>query len=341
MTKFKKILLILITIAALCAALVINSFAFSNVGSNQNYNLPSVDFYLPSTEASIDPIIYARARQFTNLNLTNDVNQYGIMGGDVRNSIRSRWRYVSGSPSYFDMQMGSYNPSANIEFTYGLMPVYSNGQLNVINFDATFADSVTRGLTYSPSETMGIDIYTYPIVEIVMNVYTFNEGGFYSNEYSIRSTSPAYSFGSNYNLLERIPEEDREVAYLDSIMVKIDYSNDTTYDGLAWFVNMRHRSNGFQFYTNVMNPKYIDDSVTRTYRDHLEQVSIQAYNNGYNEGINQAEELLDDGVFGFIIDSVEGFLGAELFPNFSIGLLLTSIIGVCLLIWLLKVFAGG
>lgn len=45
--------------------------------------------------------------------------------------------------------------------------------------------------------------------------------------------------------------------------------------------------------------------------------------------------------FDWIINSIDSFMSAELFPNFSIGVLLGTIVAIPLLIYILRLFMGG
>ena len=64
------------------------------------------------------------------------------------------------------------------------------------------------------------------------------------------------------------------------------------------------------------------------------------YNNGYNEAI-QENEIVKEGMFGWIMSGIEGFMQFEIFEGFSIGWMLSVVVGVSCLIWLLKLLAGG
>lgn len=70
----------------------------------------------------------------------------------------------------------------------------------------------------------------------------------------------------------------------------------------------------------------------------------EGYGEGYEEGYNLAitqNQIVEDGMFGWIMSSVESFMQFELFDGFSIGLMLSVIVGLSALIWILKVVAGG
>ena len=65
------------------------------------------------------------------------------------------------------------------------------------------------------------------------------------------------------------------------------------------------------------------------------------YNYGYSKGYQSG-----DGGFGgdygtWLVNAVGGFMNLELFPNFKIGGILSIIVAIPLVVWFLKLFAGG
>lgn len=68
-------------------------------------------------------------------------------------------------------------------------------------------------------------------------------------------------------------------------------------------------------------------------------VRYYAINEFYNSIYGFSHE--SSGLFGWLLDSVDSFMSAEIFPNFSIGVLLGTIVAVPLLIYILRLFMGG
>ena len=80
------------------------------------------------------------------------------------------------------------------------------------------------------------------------------------------------------------------------------------------------------------------------YEKDLNFVKQDSYNEGFDEGYDVGLAAGHSGAlfnFDWIINAVGGFLDTKIFGTFGIGDLLTIFLGVFLMIYLLKVFAGG
>ena len=80
------------------------------------------------------------------------------------------------------------------------------------------------------------------------------------------------------------------------------------------------------------------------YEKDLNFVKQDSYNEGYDAGYDVGLAAGHSGAlfnFDWIINAVGGFLDTKIFGTFGIGDLLTIFLGVFLMIYLLKVFAGG
>ena len=65
------------------------------------------------------------------------------------------------------------------------------------------------------------------------------------------------------------------------------------------------------------------------------------YNYGYSKGYQNGDGGFG-GDYGFwLVNAVGGFMNLELFPNFKIGGILSTIVSIPLVVWFLKLFAGG
>lgn len=292
-------------------------------------------------------------------------NSYGTyhaqLSGDVNGSFRSRWSYVYDDddfnyPFLFVLATNNYNYDVIIDFPLSSLGDNYFGDISW-NFMSSY--SVTNTLSYEATDMNYFDESNFKITLVLVD----SRGD--------ASPDPEFVDGtciitlSDYNahyknslrefLIDRIPLSDLEYVSLSRMVISTFDNSYSTYGyiKLQSWSNYRYSKalyDEWRFLQNGLDRVAVSNKVDG-YDEGYSIGKDDGYQIGYDEAkdkyytlgwqVGYEDGLSEDGIFGFIIESVEAFLSAELFPGFSFGLLLTSILGVCLLIWLLKVFAGG
>lgn len=256
---------------------------------------------------------------------------------------------------------GALNPSNVADIASRLTVSYKIGGAQSINsldrpYNLFSVDSTLSGI-YLGGTTLDSSLVTSSSYDT--NIDFYNNFNFDSNIAGINYISGVVDgdVGNYYNFVDiqiRIADVDAGKVYFDGSTTNCDMLTDYFISGIYDKATSLGYDDGYDIglddgYENGYNVGSSDG-----YDIGYEEGNDAGYNVGYREGSDYGYSLgydvgygygYDDGfeavgAFDFIIHGVEGFLTAELFPGFSFGLLLTSIAGLGLFIWILKIFAG-
>lgn len=365
MKKTKKILYVLISTIAVIAVLAINAFAFTGTGVGL-YKLPNVSYYVSDRLTDGKAVSYARDTNFEALNdasASNYDDYLSVAGGDVTNSVRSRWKYDyqgTSSGTYHDacfiLQSATNNPIYNISvdlqnypFAYGMFDYSRIGlyQYNCYTVDNNFVYEPSFDVNNMQVSVLWTDCNVDPPVTRRTFLYDFGlQWGSYSS--NIINAVLYHTGLSDYDLYEL------GNCFVNNISIQVD----NRYGGYnASFVELYFYSEGFDFYRSLSENTLSDGRYA--FNDLIGDLNYIAHQDGYKEGYDKASEKFDyyydlgveqaieeRGMFAFVIDSLEAFFSYPLFDlpnggNISLGLLLGVILGALVFVWILKLIAGG
>lgn len=364
MNKFKKILIVVISIVAIVVTFAINCFASGIINGQLIQPVANVPY--------VSNTVYQ--------NFTNDASKTRLFF----NSSSSYFPYTTGS-SYMSTPSGSianlarmstiYLPSADVThygfdnnfFNDGVMlnRVYTQHSIDslcesgkpvvssygVEGVPKYIGVSIRAGAVDSPNNNMENEIFysfdggfrvTLGVTDLVSG-YQSRVTRIFDNSTSRYATSYHYLNPLFVDVLgDSNINNEQYILVLDYVRVEASKRNylfnEQHYDFFGfeicytWDTEYSTLTNGFgEAYSNksIYSPFYLAALYSK-------QVP---YDVGYEAGYNDGFEAV--GIFDFIINGVEGFLAAELFPGFSFGLLLMAVAGIGLFIWILKIFAGG
>lgn len=134
--------------------------------------------------------------------------------------------------------------------------------------------------------------------------------------------------------------ETTRVSYVEDL--SLDFSNRVSYSdtNLAGFSGDEYVSISTAFnelYYNAMGDTPIEPVGTLSILDNgFYNVKEYAYVN-----VNVPQNVSWGGMFDWLFDSMGAFMGFEIAPGWSIGIVMTIIVGLAIAIWVLKVFLGG
>ena len=110
-------------------------------------------------------------------------------------------------------------------------------------------------------------------------------------------------------------------------------------------LNTDHSHGGIGFIKDLTISINMLDQLSSTYPTTIKlqnmRLGQEATRYSYDEFNSALVEYETPGVFGWLLNSINSFMSAELFPNFSIGVLLGTIVAIPLLIYILRLFMGG
>lgn len=134
--------------------------------------------------------------------------------------------------------------------------------------------------------------------------------------------------------------ETHRVTYLED--VSLDYSNIVSYSdtNLSGFTATEHISIAdtfcdYYYYSMIGVPVQPTETMSIT-SNGVYNVKDYAYVN-----VRVPQEFESDGLFGWITTATGGLMDFEIAPGWSIGIIMTIIIGLAVTVWVLKVFLGG
>lgn len=148
-----------------------------------------------------------------------------------------------------------------------------------------------------------------------------------------------------------------ETQPIELIKGNFDNSDFYTYDLQTLFENLlsgntfdsEYGNHYGYFYEFIFNVQSLDGlSSSNTLEIGLSQMSVlpnyhtihASIFDSYIAGIDIVDPT-EVSIFDWLIDSIGSFMNTEIFPNFSIGVLLGTIVAIPLLIYILRLFMGG
>lgn len=369
MKKWKKVLIIICTVAVLAVSV------FSVTSSALYYTF--VPYTLPSfnyayTNPEYNNYVYYQASSTLEFNKGTEEDTTGQYGyyGDADKSVKYGWRIFKGNTyyEYFQNAVSSKNMlSTSINMAYLDCRGRDNGA-----FDVGFKVSISTGLgTSSDSMAPSGDIYTGDVNNFTsVKVYYIYDGVESICTISFDNDKTEYVYLSNW--LNAAVSGDKPI-YVSRI--DIDYPHIDSYYTTAYVniytggVDLSSLGDGYYPYNNK---QFINDISNKAYQEGQLAGYIagekEAYDRGYQAGIITSQKeayeegeqagyevgwdsgydkahsenlIVKKGMFSWIMDSIQGFMQFELFEGFSIGLVLSVIVGLSSLIWILKVIVGG
>lgn len=189
------------------------------------------------------------------------------------------------------------------------------------------------------------DIFVYKNADYDLPTLTI-DNGYVNNEQSYDFTYKATIFDtttlthtviSEDNPIQLLTNDNRYFTYPLRDLFKDIVAND--------MVNTDNTHGGLGLIENLTITINMLDSISSNYPTTitLDNLRIVEYSREYasEEFYSALYNYESPGIFGWLLNSIDSFMSAELFPNFSIGVLLGTIVAVPLLIYILRLFMGG
>lgn len=112
------------------------------------------------------------------------------------------------------------------------------------------------------------------------------------------------------------------------------------------FVGLENGSDGRNGGSNIVNSWAMQQYYDQNILPDLGQLKIES--NGYYSTRQYSSVLVDveqnitwGGMFDWIFDSIGAFMGFEIAPGWTIGVIMSIIVGLAIAIWAIRVFMGG
>lgn len=273
--------------------------------------------------------------------------------GDMDDSVRYGWT-IQEAGTYYERICMRSSSEHDYGSVYDMNYLRVNGLANNA-FDMMFVAGVYKSMdeNFNNLVQASTDDVPYYAQTARVTAYLIRDTENFVVDFDVNNSGSVYLTNillQHYN----IDVSDGVPIYLSKL--EIDYkdygANKYTYGQIYIYTR-----NGSLFYqANNFLPGGAQDLVHTYYNE----TSQGAYNNGYNVGFQegtresfdvgyesgynvaiQENEIVERGMFGWVMDSVQGFMEFEIFEGFSIGWMLSVVVGVSCLIWLLKLLAGG
>ena len=348
MKKWKKIVIVLSTVVLLFVSVFAVSASALDT-SSLVYALPSVNYVYQNSSGTAN---YASAPILIP-NLSGGNGSFGYFGD--YSTIRYGWRRFE-SDTFYEYYQNAVTSTlrygVSIDMSYMRCIGRNNGGVD-IGLSA-FCTSGIGDETDSMAPT-GVSYNSWSTVRVY---YIANgEEGYFSFTLGtgvvyLSSILRQYTTDVNEVYISRI---DIDPIYYSSRYTTLFINFYTGAIDLSTYGSSHFPYNDYDVFMNYYNNGYTegndvgytngynegeDVGYNNGYNAGLELGYTPGYNDGYNEAIQQ-NEIIKRGMFGWIMDSVQGFMDFEIFDNFTIGWMLSVVVGVSCLIWLLKLLAGG
>lgn len=365
MNKFKKISVILIAIVTIVGTFAINSFAIPGHSSPVSKIIPSATAIvektggITQTPTAIAKNPYAYDELYTGGNVDNSVriNVYstdtyladdGVPGTKSLHFVftsRNAFKFyidfgaISDTLTYSGnfIPTGSSDVASYFRFSYKVGGAQSINSLsrpyNLFSVDSSLSNIQLGGVTLEAEprtvDNFDTDVYLY---------HDFSYGG--ENIAGINYISGVVDgdVGNYYNFIDIqicIQDFSNSKGYFNGVDTNCDMLTDAFLAGIHQTSYAVGEEMGYDYGFD----RGLAEGYQSGFDDGRDEGFQQGYNDGYDIGYNDGFEAV--GAFDFIINGVEGFLSAELFPGFSFGILLMAVAGLGMFIWILKIFAGG
>lgn len=356
MKKWNKIVIILTTVVVLFVSVfAVSSYALDT--TNLKFGLPSVNYVYYSDGYAM----YASAPSL----MPNTEGGNGSFGyfGNKNSSVRYGWRRFSSDTFYEYYQCASTSEKRygiSIDMAYLKLAGRNNSAFDVGLSFSISSDVGSADDSFTPTGQLIDSGYSARVRVYGLDGYFFDSGAVQNGTY-ISATQTfvdtSVDIGSSVYLSSILSQYYDYAPYISRIDIDVPYVEGyftTFYFNLyTGGVDYSHLGNHYM----PMNDSSIlhmteVDAFNRGIESGKSMGYSDGYNAGYDAGVDEGYEygyeqgtannqLVNNGMFSWIFDGIQGFMQFELFPNFSIGLVLSVICGASLFIWLLKLFAGG
>lgn len=270
--------------------------------------------------------------------------------------------YNVNSPSYLLMNVGVADPYGNTNNIKSAGFAFIN---NSINTPSTlyFRGSVygrtinSRSYSFILNGTTSYKVYIkggFSIYNMsgeleryaVTNAVISSIGNFVFDIKSVLGDSVYNSLSNAYDLSEWVFSGSIAVAYDDSSVTQFP-SLQVYYDSSKPFID---EMTNFSYSSQYDSYSVYDDPIISFFEgsqtsapEFLEVTANGTYNirKPTYVTVNVPQTVAWSGMFDWIIDSFGAFLGFEIAPGWSLGIIMTIVIGLAVAIWVLKVFLGG
>lgn len=301
------------------------------LGYSSLYGYGSDSFYLLKINATT-----ADAELISYLELASSE-----VGGQAAYSYYERVGFYSGLEENATVYKQGYNAGYSDGNTAGYNEGYSAGETAGygIGYNAGYSVGKTDGYNQALLDTEGCQFYTFDsLSDSFLNEIGLE--GFFTKLYLISRDL------SNSNNPPLILYD--YLMYKDGQLLAVEPGQDM---GRVIYENGKFTDNRYSYWCLAPgNPVSLIElcsaNATEKKEAALESfseiLSSTSFSTGYNLGFEQGAEGID--IFdlaSWLDSSVGGFMGLEIFPGFSIGGIMSVVVGVALLSFFLKLFMGG
>lgn len=318
--------------------ILVASDAISSTAMKDSIKFYACDLYMGDTNKSIDMMSFSTSST-VGTQLKSYLFNTDYSGSEPTYNLGLAYKSDNIQYSWFDLDFMIYDYHHNDD-------IY----IELWGHDFQPLEFSVSGISSSPIEGYYLK-YISGVIDVSVAVYQPDVPGF---EYVTLSYE-----GNVYDLLSFhiMNPRDLDILYLDVSQIVYCILDNEDFDildlGSDYLISSVHLDLDFD---NPLVAPYTDypiggirinsniirkDNVDSGYFDTIIQfLGDGRYNDGYNAGISNASSVWSS-LGTFLTKTVGAFINAPLWSNFTIGTLLSVVVGALLMIMFLKMFAGG